>query len=125
MRDDITPVMEELATLLGVERTVEVEGQAKNDFELWNTSDDLLQESLDAHGIALSQMGYPLEYIAEVVTPGVDLADYEDDSLGAPPTADLGQPTDMTALGQTGLPATPGQVKAYAQNPGQRQKVTK
>jgi hypothetical protein len=28
----------------------------------------------------------------------------------------------MTAAGQTGLPATPGQVQSYAQNPGQRQK---
>lgn len=123
MRDDLEPVMKELATLLGIERTVEVEGQTEKDFELWNTNDDLLQESLDQHGISLSQMGYPLDYIASVVTPGVDLADYMDDSLGEPVGAVPGQPTDMTAIGQTGLPATPGQVKAYAQNPGQRQKA--
>ena len=124
MRDDLQAELERLATLLKVERTVEVEGKAEKEFELWNTSDDLLQESLDAHGISLSQMGYPLSYIAEVVTPGVDLEDYEDDSLGVPAGPELGQPTDMTAMGQTGLPATPGQVKAYAQNPGQR-KVAK
>ena len=123
MRDDLTPELERLAELLSVERTIEVEGQTLNDYELWNTSDDLLQESMDAHGISLSQMGYPLGYIAEVVTPGVDLDDYADDSLGAPETAELGTPTDMTAMGQTGLQATPGQVAAYGQNPGQRAKV--
>lgn len=121
IREDLTPVLEELATLLGVARTVEVKDSNVLEFELWNTHDDLLQESLDAHGISLSQMGYPLPYIAEVVTPGVDLSDYEDDSLGEP-TAELGQPTDMTALGQAGLQATPGQVQAYGQNPGQRAK---
>jgi hypothetical protein len=58
------------------------------------------------------------------VTPGVDLADYEDDSLGAPVSSVPGTATDMTAMGQTGLPATPGQVQSYAQNPGQRQKAS-
>ena len=120
MRDDLEPVLKELATLLKVERTLDVEGKTEKDFKLWNTEDDLLQESLDAHGISLSQMGYPLGYIAEVVTPGVDLEDYEDDSLGVPVGPALGQPTDMTAMGQQGLPATPGQVQAYASNPGQR-----
>lgn len=124
MRDDLTPVMEELAALLGVDRTVEVEGQAEKDFELWSTSDDLLQDALDQHGINLSQMGYPLGYIAEVVTPGVDLEDYEDDTDGQGADPNLGEPTDMTAMGQPGLPATPGQVQAYASNPGQRQKVS-
>lgn len=119
MREDLTPVLEELCALLGVERTVDVEGQNEKEYKLWNTDDDLLQESKDAHGISLSQMGYPLDYIVEVVTPGVDLADYEDDSLGQP-TDQLGQPTDMTAVGQPGLTATPGQVASYAQNPGQR-----
>ena len=123
MRDDLTEELERLATLLGVKRTVDVEGQEEKDFDLWNTSDDLLQESLDAHGISLSQMGYPLSYIAEVVTPGVDLADYEDDSLGEPTGPALGQPTDMTAMGQPGLAATPGQVAAYGANPGQRAKA--
>jgi len=119
MRDNLKDVLEELAALLNVERTVEVKDSPEKDFAIWNTEDDLLQEAMDAHGIALSTMGYPLAYIAEVVTPGVDLDDYEDDSMGEP-ADQLGQPTDMTALGQTGLPATPGQVAAYEQNPGQR-----
>jgi len=41
--------------------------------ELWPEGDDLLQEALDQHGIALTTMGYPFEYIASVVTPGADL----------------------------------------------------
>lgn len=142
MREDLTPELERLADLLGVEKTVEVEPKktAKSStngqdvvtedtkpefaYELWNTSDDLLQESLDAHGISLSQMGYPLEYIASVVTPGVDLDDYMDDAMDEPVDKSVpGEPTDMTALGQTGLPATPGQVASYASNPGQRQKA--
>lgn len=127
MREDIEPQLEELATLLSLEKTaVEKDpatGKETKEYEFWNTSDDLLQESLDAHGISLSQMGYPLEYIASVVTPGVDLADYQDDSLGAPAGPGLGQPTDMTAMGQTGLQATPGQVAAYGANPGQKAKA--
>ncbi|AVJ50994.1 portal protein [Microbacterium phage Pikmin] len=106
MREDLTPELERLAEMLGVERTVEIEGQSEKEYELWNTSDDLLQESMDAHGIALSQIGYPLEYIAEVVTPGVDLDDYMDDGLAA-------------AQADAALP-TPDQVAAYAQNPGQK-----
>jgi hypothetical protein len=125
MREDLEPVLEELAVLLGIEKTgteKDSSGKEEKVYEFWNTSDDLLQESLDAHGISLSQMGYPLGYIAEVVTPGVDLDDYADDmeQEGASPIP--GQPTDMTAAGQTGLPATPGQVQSYASNPGQRQK---
>lgn len=126
MREDLTPELERLAALLGVEKTAEEkdpEGKVEKVYELWNTSDDLLQESLDAHGISLSQMGYPLAYIAEVVTPGVDLDDYEDEAEAEGASPIPGQPTDMTATGQTGLPATPGQVQSYAQNPGQRQKV--
>ena len=118
MRDDLTPELERLADSIGVERTVEIEGQAEKEHELWSTSDDLLQESLDAHGIALSQMGYPLKYVAEVVTPGVELEDYEDDSMGEP-VPEPGAPVDMTAMGQRGLTATPGQVQQYASNPGQ------
>lgn len=66
-------------------------------------------------------MGYPLGYIAEVVTPGVDLDDYEEEEPGGlPGTGPIpGAPVDMTAAGQKGTPATPGQVKAYEQNPGQ------
>lgn len=124
IRDNLTPEMERLADLLGVERTVEVKGQTEKGYELWNTADDLLQESLDAHGISLSQMGYPLEYIAEVVTPGVDLDDYEEAGglpADGPGTAE--EPTGMTATGQPGLVATPGQVAAYGANPGQRAKA--
>jgi hypothetical protein len=127
MREDLTPELERLAALLGVAKTgteKTEDGKEEQVYELWNTSDDLLQDALDQHGINLSQMGYPLEYIAEVVTPGVDLEDYMDDTDGeAVDKAVPGQPTDMTAAGQTGLPATPGQVAKYASNPGQRQKV--
>ena len=127
MREDIEPQLEELAVLLKIEKTgteKDAAGAEEKVYEFWNTSDDLLQESLDAHGIALSTMGYPLPYIAEVVTPGVDLDDYAeepepaDPNLGTPPEG-----TDMTAIGQTGTPATPGQVQAYRQNPGQRAKA--
>ena len=121
IRENLEVQLELLAELLGLERTAIVDGEDP-EFELWSTGDDLLQESMDAHGISLSQMGYPLAYIAEVVTPGVDLDDYEDDSLGAPVTAVPGQATDMTAMGQPGLTATPGQVQAYGQNPGQKAK---
>lgn len=141
MRDDLQPEMERLAEALGIEKTLEVkspkpkaadnpdqlegleveEQEPEYEYELWNTSDDLLQESLDAHGISLSQMGYPLGYIAEVVTPGVDLDDYEEEGGLPGATSPIpGQPADMTAAGQPGLPATPGQVQSYAANPGQR-----
>ena len=73
---------------------------------MWNTTDDLLQERLDAHGLALTQMGYPLEYVAEVVTPGVDLAGYGDDSLGEPvPQATLSE--DQLQALRRDLQATP------------------
>lgn len=121
IREDLEEEMTRLAELLEVEKTgtdKDQEGKEIKVYEFWNTGDDLLQESLDAHGLSLSQMGYPLGYIAEVVTPGVDLEDYIEDA--EPPNPNLGQPTDMTAPGQTGLPATPGQVAEYAANPGQR-----
>lgn len=143
IRDDIQPELERLCDTLGVEKTVEVEEakpkvkapageeaeqeqpeeqEVEMEYQLWNTDDDLLQESLDQHGISLSQMGYPLEYIASVVTPGVDLDDYmSEEEEGAGPLP--GQPVDMTAPGQTGLVATPGQVQAYGQNPGQKAKA--
>lgn len=141
IRDDLTPEMERLAALLGVQKTAQVptpvqkkkgllrrtmdkitgqqDPEPDMEYELWNTSDDLLQDAIDQHGINLSQMGYPLQYIAEVVTPGVDLDDYADDSMGGPTPPTQGG-TDMTAMGQPGLPATPGQVASYAANPGQR-----
>jgi len=102
MREDIEIQLEELAVLLGLAPTAEVAGQTDKEFEFWNTTDDLLQESLDAHGLALSEMGYPLAYIAEVVTPEIDLSDYEDDGY-----ADDSQ-------------MSPDQIAAYAQNPGQK-----
>jgi hypothetical protein len=126
MRTDIEPQMEELAQLLGLPKNKTEKdpatGKETKTYEFWGEGDDLLQESLDSHGISLSQIGYPLEYIASVVTPGVNLDDYMDDTLDQPGVnpAVPGQPTDMTAAGQPGLPATPGQVQAYAQNPGQR-----
>lgn len=141
IREDIEPTLIEMAEALGVQKTKEVDqpkrptdeegnpiGEEKPkeyEYELWNTSDDLLQESLDAHGISLSTMGYPLEYIASVVTPGVDLDDYtdEEEEGGLPGSGAGGEPVDMTAVGQKGTPATPGQVKAYEQNPGQRAKA--
>jgi hypothetical protein len=125
MREDIQPQLEELATLLGVPKEAvekDADGNDVKEYQFWSNDDDLLQEAMDAHGIALSQMGYPLEYIAEVVTPGIDLDDYIDDSLGEPVGAAPGQPTDMTAPGQQGLVATPGQVQAYGANPGQKAK---
>lgn len=127
IRDDLKLELERLCDVLGVEKTGEAKDQKGKDikeYQLWNTEDDLLQESLDTHGISLSTMGYPLEYIAEVVTPGVDLSDYEEEGglpADGPPMP--GQPVDMTAMGQPGTPATPGQVKAYEQNPGQRAKA--
>lgn len=139
IREDLEPELIRLCEALGIERTLEVskpksrtageedetsaeDTEPEYEYELWNTSDDLLQESLDAHGISLSTMGYPLKYIAEVVTPGVDLDEYQDDTPeeGGLPATGM---TDMTAMGQPGTPATPGQVKAYEQNPGQRAKA--
>jgi len=131
MRDDIEEELIRLADLLGVEKTKEVktakpkaadnqlegleqEAGVQMEYDLWSQDDDLLQEAIDQHGINLSTMGYPLEYIAEVVTPGVDLDDYEEPG-GLPADGQL----DMTALGQRGTPATPGQVQSYSQNPGQ------
>ena len=54
---------------------------AAGELKLWPSSDDLLQDAIDAHGLALTTMGYPLEYVSEVVTPGVDLDDYLDDGF--------------------------------------------
>lgn len=124
IREDIKSVLEELAALLGLEKNGKDEDD-KPVYEFWATDDDLLQEAMDAHGLSLAQMGYPLEYIASVVTPGVDLDDYEEDG-GLPGDASPvpGQPTDMTSMGQQGLVATPGQVAAYGANPGQRAKAT-
>lgn len=96
IRENIEPQLKELATLLGI-------SSAEGDTELqfWPSSDDLLQDALDAHGINLTTMGYPLEYIAEVVTPGVDLDEYMDDGYNE------------------AVRMSPDQIAAYAANPGQ------
>lgn len=96
IREDIEPQLEVLAEQLHLQPE---EGQDKVQF--WPSSDDLLQDALDAHGIALTTMGYPLEYIAEVVTPGVDLDDYMDDGFNE----------DQNL--------SPDQIAAYRNNPGQ------
>ena len=75
IRDNIYPCLEVIADHLGIEKT------HLDTYDFWKSSDDILQDAIDAHGIALSQMGYPLEYTASIVTPGVDLADYMDDGL--------------------------------------------
>lgn len=98
IRDSIEDQLLELAALMGVQKE-----EGAEELTLWDGTDDLLQEALDAHGEALYRMGYPLSYIAEVVTPGVDLDDYLDDGF------------DMSQVGPT-----PSQIEAYAQNPGQQ-----
>nr|DAK07698.1 MAG TPA: portal [Caudoviricetes sp.] len=65
--------------------------------ELWTDSNDLLQDSLDQHGLALTQMGMPRDYVAEVVAPGVDMDDYEEEG-GLPGGASV-------SFGSAGSPA--------------------
>lgn len=80
MRDAIEPELQRLAAdlaLAGEQFDVELDGSGN--FPLWSKDNDLLQESTDQHGIALKQMGYPLDYIAEVVTPEIDLDEYGTD----------------------------------------------
>ena len=72
MRDNIETHLTDIATLLQIPKETE-------QYEFWDTNDDMLQDALDTHGLALTQMGYPLEYTASVVTPGVDLAKYQSD----------------------------------------------
>lgn len=100
IRDDVQPELEKLAAQLGIQPEEVEDGDPK--YEFWPASDDLLQDALDAHGINLATMGYPLEYIAEVVTPGVDLDDYLDDGF------------------HEAERMTPDQIAAYAADPGQR-----
>lgn len=76
IRDSIEPVLLQMAEDIGVQP---LEGE--DEINLWSSRNDLLQDALDAHGLALVQMGYPLEYIAKVVTPGVDLDQYLDDGF--------------------------------------------
>lgn len=76
IRDNIETQLMELVTLLKIQP---LEGETE--IRLWPSSDDLLQDAIDSHGINLKTMGYPLAYVAEVVTPGVDLNDYMDDGF--------------------------------------------
>lgn len=96
IRDNLEPGLEEISTLLQISPA-----EGDEEVQFWPSSDDLLQDAMDAHGINLATMGYPLEYIAEVVTPGVDLDDYMDDGY-----------RDAASM-------TPDQIAAYAANPGQ------
>lgn len=138
IRADLEPTLKALAEEMGLPKTKEVKPEVKKDdegnelpeeqqdessfeYEFWNDDDDLLQEAVDQHGINLSTMGFPFPYIASIIAPGVDMEEFEEKEAEASPIP--GQATDMTAMGQTGTPATPGQVKAYQQNPGQRAKA--
>lgn len=76
IRDSISATLLRLSEHLGIQPE-----PGDDEVVLWGTADDLLQEALDAHGEALFRMGYPLDYIAEVVTPGVDLDEYLDDGF--------------------------------------------
>lgn len=76
IRTSIEDQLMELAQLMGIKPA-----EGDKELVLWDTTDDLLQEALDQHGESLFRMGYPLEYIAEVVTPGVNLEDYLDDGF--------------------------------------------
>lgn len=95
IRENLETNLMELVEQLGIQPE-----EDQDEVVLWDSSDDLLQESLDTHGLALSQMGYPLDYVAEVVTPGVDLDDYLDDGF------------DESQMSLD-------QIQAYASNPGQ------
>lgn len=97
IRENIEDQLRDLATLMGIQPE-----EGDDELALWDASDDLLQEALDAHGESLYRMGYPLEYISEVVTPGVNLDEYMDDGF------------DQSQVGPT-----PDQIAAYAANPGQ------
>lgn len=122
MREDLEPVLEELAVALGIKRTAVIEGEAP-EYEFWPASDDLLQDALDAHGLNLVAMGYPLKYIAEVVTPGIDLESYEDDSMGEPNDGSLGADESVDPVTGEPVQAGPDQIQSYAQNPGAKKKV--
>lgn len=76
IRTGIEDQLQELAALMGI-----TPAEGDTELILWDTTDDLLQEALDQHGEALFRMGYPLDYIAEVVTPGVELDEYLDDGF--------------------------------------------
>lgn len=76
IRDSISDQLEQLAKLMKIEKA-----EGDEELQIWDGTDDFLQEALDEHGEALFRMGYPFEYIAEVVTPGVDMDAYLDDGF--------------------------------------------
>lgn len=53
---------------------------------LWSVDTDVTQGAIDEHGLALTQMGFPKRYVAEVVAPGVNLDDYADDGYPGGPS---------------------------------------
>lgn len=99
MRDNISPVLLQMVQDIGL--TPE---EGESSITLWSSRNDLLQDALDAHGLALVQMGYPLRYVAEVVTPGVDLDEYLDDGFNesADPAARAAVRAAQAQLTETG-----------------------
>lgn len=62
MRQSIEPQLQAILSSIGAPSE-----------EIWPDDTGVVQEALDSHGLALSQMGYPFDYISSVVTPGADL----------------------------------------------------
>src|SRR5699024_7461941 len=83
--------------LMRLANDMELRSEDGTELSLWEDSNDLLQDSLDAHGLALTQMGMPRDYVADVVAPGVDMEDYENDGYqDAPPREPLMQRVQRT-----------------------------
>lgn len=74
--------------LMRLANDMELRAEDGTELALWEDSNDLLQDSLDAHGLALTQMRMPRDYVAEVVAPGVDMEDYENDGYNDAPQSD-------------------------------------
>lgn len=89
IRSSMEPILEEIVELLGIQPE-----EGSDEVQLWPSDDDLLQDTIDTHGLALVQMGYPLDYVASVVTPGVDLDQYEDDGMKMVARMAAPQPTE-------------------------------
>lgn len=83
--------------LMRLANDMELRSKDGTELALWEDSNDLLQDSLDAHGLALTQMGMPRDYVAEVVAPGIEMEDYENDGYqDAPPREPLMQRVQRT-----------------------------
>lgn len=65
--------------LMRVAEDLNLRNEDGTELTLWDDHNDLMQDSLDEHGLALTQMGMPPAYVAEVVAPGVNMEDYRDD----------------------------------------------